>query len=76
VACLPRVAATATILHDLEPNVPSKKPHVFCIAHAKIDVTDIRSAEGHDSKVVIRDKVTRRVTRHDAIETQPDLAKM
>jgi hypothetical protein len=70
------ISVTSTTFEHLESDVPGEQSHVLGIADAEINMAHIRTISHQDAKVVIRHITERWVSRHNAIKTQPDVAKM
>jgi hypothetical protein len=67
--CLKRVATASGRLQNLESDVTCANSDMFGVSDTKIDVTDIRAVGSQDTKMVIRDEATRRLTRHNPDES-------
>src|SRR5437879_4831714 len=69
-ARLKRVTVTSKALNNLEPDVPSTDPNMLRIADSKVDVTNIRPADGHNPEMIKRNEAFCRFTRHNPDEPE------
>ena len=70
------VAVTSATFEHLESDVPGERSHVIGVADAEINMADIRTISHQDAKVIIRHMAERGDSRHNAVQAQPDVARM
>jgi hypothetical protein len=60
---------------DLESDMAGAEADVLGFSHPKVDVTRVGAVRGQNTKVVVRDKISRWVPRDDVAEPQFDFAE-